>query len=108
MSNITVEHNPTQTKLDQLGVSKWPTWQKEVSTFPWFFPEQEVAYILEGECIITPEGGAPVKFGKGDIVTFPAGTKASWQVVTPLHKHYKLDGNALTQAWLRIKAKIFG
>ena len=103
---ISVEQTPAQSRLDSLGVSKWPTWQKEVSTFDWIFFEREIAYILDGECVITPIGGAPVSFGKGDLVTFPAGLKASWQVVKPLHKHYRLDGNAVSQAWLRIKAKL--
>lgn len=106
MSNIVVEHNPDPARLDTLGVSKWPTWSKEVSVFPWVFPEQEIAYILEGECVITPEGGQPVSFGKGDLVTFPAGMKASWEVKQPLHKHYKLDGNALCQIVRRIKLKL--
>ena len=105
-NKITVEKNPPQSRLETLGVSKWATWQKEVSVFPWTFPEQEIAFILEGECVITPTGGSPVTFGKGDLVTFPAGMTASWEVKQPLHKHYKLDGNALTQAWVRIKAKI--
>ena len=103
---INVEQNPAKSRLDGLGVNKWPTWQKEVSSFDWTFHEQEIAYILEGECVITPIGGAPVTFGKGDLVTFPAGLKASWQVLKPLHKHYQLDGNALSQAWLRLKAKL--
>lgn len=106
MNAIIVEKNPAQTELDALGVSKWPTWQKEVSTFDWTFHEQEIAYILDGECVITPIGGAAVTFGKGDLVTFPAGMKASWEVKKPLHKHYKLDGNALTQAFRRIKAAL--
>lgn len=106
MSNIVVEHNPDQARLDTLGVSKWPTWSKEVSVFPWVFPEQEIAYILEGECVITPEGGQPVTFGKGDLVTFPAGLKASWEVKQPLHKHYKLDGNVLCQIVRRLKMKL--
>ncbi|NOT65824.1 MAG: cupin domain-containing protein [Methylotenera sp.] len=106
MNAIIVEKNPAQTKLDTLGVSKWPTWQKEVSTFDWTFHEQEIAYILDGECVITPIGGAAVTFAKGDLVTFPAGMKASWEVKKPLHKHYKLDGNALTQAFRRIKAAL--
>ncbi len=99
---------PSQAQLTSLNVTNWPTWQKEISTFDWTFHEQEMAYILEGECVITPAGGAPVTFGKGDFVTFPAGLKASWQVLKPLHKHYKLDGNALTQAFKRVKAAIFG
>ncbi len=105
-NQITVEKNPAQGRLDTLGVSKWATWQKEVSVFPWTFPEQEVAYILEGECVITPTGGAPVSFGKGDLVTFPAGMTASWEVKKPLHKHYKLDGNILSQSFRRIKAAL--
>lgn len=104
MSNIVVEHSPAQSRLDALGVAKWPTWSKENSVFPWFFHEQEIAWILEGECVITPEGGAPVIFGKGDLVTFPAGMKCSWEVRQPLHKHYHLDGNAITQALRRIRA----
>lgn len=106
MQTIVVDKKPAQSKLDSLNVAKWPTWQKEVSVFPWAFPEQEIAYILEGECVITPEGGKPVKFGKGDLVTFPAGLKAQWEVKKPLHKHYKLDGNIITQALRRIKMKI--
>lgn len=106
MSQIIVEKNPSQTRLNALNVTKWPTWKKEVSVFPWVFPEQEIAYILEGECVITPEGGSPVSFGKGDLVTFPAGLRASWEVKQPLHKHYQLDGNALCQIWRRLKIKL--
>ena len=106
ISQITVEETPAQSRLDALGVSKWPTWQKEISTFPWTFHEQEIAYILEGECVITPTGGAPVSFGKGDLVTFPADMTASWQVIKPLHKHYQLDGNIVSQTFKRIKAAL--
>lgn len=103
MNQIIVEQNPEQARLDALGVSKWPTWEKEVSVFPWTFPEQEIAYILEGECVITPIGGSAVTFGKGDLVTFPAGMTCSWEVVKPLHKHYHLDGSWLSQSFRRIK-----
>jgi uncharacterized protein len=102
-TQITVENDPAQSRLDTLGVSKWPTWQKEISIFDWVFPEQEIAYILEGECVITPTGGAPVSFGKGDLVTFPAGMKASWEVKQPLHKHYQLDGSLIGRIFRRAK-----
>ncbi len=104
MSSIVVEHHPDNARLDALGVSGWPTWSKEVSVFPWYFHEQEIAWILEGECVITPEGGVPVTFGKGDLVTFPAGMKCSWDVRQPLHKHYHLDGSKLGQVVRRIRA----
>lgn len=106
VKEITVEHNPSQSKLDTLNVSKWPTWQKEVSTFPWSFPEQEIAYILEGECVVTTCCGTTVTFGKGDLVTFPAGVKITWEVKQALHKHYQLDGNIVTQTFKRIKAAL--
>lgn len=105
-NKITVEKNPKQSRLDALGVTKWPTWQKEVSVFPWTFPEQEIAYILDGECVITPIGGAAVKFGKGDLVTFPAGMTASWEVKKPLHKHYQLDGSLIGRIYRRLKLKL--
>jgi len=103
---ITVEKKPTPDRLEALGVNKWPTWKKEVSVFPWFFPEQEIAYILEGECVITPVDGKPVKFGKGDLVTFPAGMNASWEVKKPLHKHYHLDGSLIGRIYRRLKLKL--
>jgi len=89
MRNIIVEHNPSPEKLQALGVSSWPTWSKEVSKFPWTYSEQEVAYVLQGEVTVTPDGGAPVSFGKGDLVTFPAGMSCTWEVKAPLRKHYR-------------------
>ena len=31
---IKIEHQPTQERLNELGVSKWEIWKKEVSKFP--------------------------------------------------------------------------
>ena len=74
MTNIIIEHNPDADRLTELGVAKWPTWSKEVSVFPFTFDDQETAYILEGECVITPDnGGEPVHFSAGDFLIFPAG-----------------------------------
>jgi uncharacterized cupin superfamily protein len=51
-----------------------------------------VAYILEGEVTVTPKnGGPPVSFGEGDLVTFPAGLSCLWEVKKPLRKHYHFD-----------------
>ncbi|MDR2219714.1 MAG: cupin domain-containing protein [Methylobacillus sp.] len=90
MSKIIVEHNPDPARLKSMGVSSWPTWSKEVSTFPWNFGEKEVAYLLEGDVIVTPDDGEPVHFGKGDLVTFPEGMSCTWEVKQPVHKHYSL------------------
>ncbi|HEY8084971.1 MAG TPA: cupin domain-containing protein [Methylophilaceae bacterium] len=89
MSKIIVEHDPSPERLSQLGVTNWSTWAKEVSIFPWTYSEQEIAYVLEGEIIVTPKGGEPVSFGKGDLVTFPAGMACTWDVRKALRKHYR-------------------
>lgn len=92
MSKVVIEHNPDASRLEELGVSSWPTWSKEVSVFPFDFDDQETAYILEGECVITPDdGGEPVHFGAGDLVVFPAGLSCTWEVRKALKKHYSYD-----------------
>lgn len=111
MRKIIVKKKPPQDELDALKVKKWPTWEKEVSAFNWVFPEQEMAYIVEGECLVTPfdehnKSGVTIKFSKGDLVTFPAGLSVKWEIIKPLHKHYKLDGSIIHQAFRRLKLKL--
>jgi len=80
---------PTKEKLESLDVSSWPIWEKEVSEFPWEYDESETCYILEGDVIVTPEKGTPVRFGKGDLVVFPSGLKCRWRINQPVRKHYR-------------------
>ena len=88
MSQITIEHNPSEERLKELGVAAWPIWEKEISKFPIDFDETETAYVLEGEIIVTPVGGKPVRILPGDLVVFPEGLDSLWEVVKPLRKHY--------------------
>jgi len=89
MSNVSINHAPGKNQLDQLKVKTWPIWEKEVSEFPWHYDEMETCYLLEGDVEVTPEGGQPVRFGKGDLVTFPQGMSCTWKVLKPVRKHYK-------------------
>jgi uncharacterized protein len=89
MAVIKVEKDPSESALDALGVRDWPTWTKEVSTFPWSYDEPETCFFLEGDVIVTPDGGEPVAVGKGDLVTFPAGMSCTWHVRKPVRKHYR-------------------
>lgn len=91
MSKITIEHNPSEARLQELDVANWPIWEKEVSKFPIDFDETETAYVLEGEIIVTPVGGEPVRIVPGDLVMFHAGLDSLWEVVKPLRKHYHYD-----------------
>jgi hypothetical protein len=88
MPGILIEHNPSPAKLDVIGVYDWPIWSKEVSTFPWTYDRRETCYLLEGEVIVTPQGGEPVHIVAGDFVTFPQGMSCTWKILQPVRKHY--------------------
>ena len=89
MDPILVEHNPSPMKLDVIGVYDWPIWNKEPSTFPWIYDQKETCYLLEGEAVVTPDGGAPVTIVEGDLVMFPAGMSCTWEIRRPVSKHYR-------------------
>ena len=88
MSKITVDKNPDDDQLEKLGVKSWPIWEKEESEFPWSYSDKETCYLLEGEVEVTPDGAQPVKFSKGDLVTFPKGMSCKWKITKAVRKHY--------------------
>jgi uncharacterized cupin superfamily protein len=90
MAHIEIVNNPDTHRLDEMQISRWPIWTKEVSEFPWFYDEPETCYFLEGEVVVTPEGGAPVTMGKGDLVTFPQGMACTWTIHQAVKKHYRM------------------
>ena len=90
MSEITVISSPTEARLKELGVFSWSIWEKEPSEFPWSYDSQEICYFLDGDVVVTPDGGEPVTMGKGDLVTFPAGMSCTWRIREGVRKHYKL------------------
>lgn len=86
---ISIDRQASSERLQELGVYSWPIWTKEVSEFPWTYGEQETCYLLAGEVIVTPDGGEPVQFGQGDLVTFPAGMSCTWKILQDVKKHYQ-------------------
>jgi hypothetical protein len=90
MKAIHVEHQPDQSRLTELGVYAWPVWEKAASRFPWVYDEQETAYILEGEVLVSAEDGSEsVELKAGDLVVFAAGLSCEWDIRQDLRKHYK-------------------
>jgi len=87
-TDILVESQPSRDRLSELGVFDWPIWTQAASTFPWAYGDAETCYFLEGDVVVTPEGGLPVKMGKGDLVRFPACMSCTWEIHAAVKKHY--------------------
>ncbi len=88
--DICCEHKPSPAKLEVLGVDHWAVWKKGVAEFPWSYDQTETCYILRGRFTVTPAGGEPQTFARGDLITFPAGLSCTWKVLEPVEKHYRL------------------
>jgi len=86
---ITVTSSCPKSTIDELGIKDWPIWTCEPSTFPWTYADQETCLLLEGDVTVTPDGGDSVRFGRGDLVVFPAGMSCVWKVHQPVRKHYR-------------------
>ena len=91
MPDIIVIKKPSKEQLLVLGVYDWSIWSKEVSTFPWNYESNETCLFLQGDVIVTPDGGEPVHMGKGDLVTFPKGMSCIWEIREDVRKHYRFD-----------------
>ncbi|AMM40493.1 cupin [Candidatus Desulfofervidus auxilii] len=87
MNEIKIE-KPDQERLKKMGVFSWPIWEKEVSCFDWHYDETEVCYLLKGKVVVKTKDGKEVKFGAGDLVTFPKGLSCVWDIKEPVKKHY--------------------
>jgi len=91
VDQILVEKKVSSMKMEVMGVFDWAIWEKEVSEFPWTYEMTESCYFVEGEAIVTPEGGEPVHMGRGDYVIFPKGMKCTWKILDAVEKHYNLS-----------------
>lgn len=89
MNEIQIEKNPSPAKLEVIGVYGWPTWEKEVSEFDWFYNKKESCYIISGKATITTEAGEVVEIEDGDYVTFPQGLKCVWKITEDIEKYYR-------------------
>ncbi len=85
---IILERNPSPMKLEVMGVERWGIWRKRVSSFPWNYNQQETCYILRGRFTVTPDGGEPQEFKRGDLITFPAGMSCTWDIQEDVEKYY--------------------
>jgi len=64
-----------------------PIWECGVSEFDWYYDQQEICLLIEGEVTVEYEGGS-ASFEAGDYVIFPKGMSCVWKVAKPVKKHY--------------------
>ena len=52
------------------------------------YEKWEYCHFQEGDCIITPEGQAPIHLRAGDIFIVEPGMKGTWEVVETVRKYF--------------------
>jgi len=89
MSEVKIR-KPSDKRLEELNVDSWGVWEKEESSFDWYYSQPETFYVLEGKARVeTPKD--EVSFGVGDLVTFPEGMETTWHVIEPIKKKYTFE-----------------
>lgn len=63
-------------------------WICEPGEFEWVFGGDECLIVLEGEVIITQEGGESHTLCTGDMIYFPIGAKTNWKITKRLKEFY--------------------
>ncbi|TYQ13080.1 UNVERIFIED_CONTAM: hypothetical protein Cloal_4129 [Acetivibrio alkalicellulosi] len=74
----------------QLGIDTWSRWECEPDTFDWEYPEQETAYVFEGDVIVTTQD-EEVHITENMLVSFPKGLKCTWKVQKTIKKVYTFN-----------------
>ncbi|XP_010918968.1 uncharacterized protein [Elaeis guineensis] len=91
---ITVERNPPEPRLLELGIKSWPKWGCPPGKFPLKYDAEETCYLLRGKVKAYIKGSSEcVEFGAGDLVVFPRGLSCTWDVSVAVDKHYKFDSS---------------
>ncbi|KAF0892969.1 hypothetical protein E2562_021275 [Oryza meyeriana var. granulata] len=92
--SITVEKNPPEARLLQLGIKSWPKWGCPPGKFPLKFDARLTCFLLKGRVKASVKGsGKCVEFGAGDLVVFPKGLSCTWDVAVGIDKHYNFDSS---------------
>ena len=88
--SIIVTYSCPESRVEELGIKKWPIWSCDECSFEWTQDDKETCLFLEGEVTITPEEGQPIKFGAGDLVIFPEGMNCTRDILhQAVRKHYR-------------------
>jgi uncharacterized cupin superfamily protein len=60
-------------------------WECTPGVFEWRYDDDETIYVMAGEAFLVRDG-AERRFGTGDMVFFPAGSRCIWRVTKTVRK----------------------
>jgi uncharacterized protein len=104
-SNVDAEaYEPFMVGDRQIGVVHWlrdtaggegilwtGLWKAEPGSFDYVFESDETFLLLSG-AVTVDTGDESVELKKGDMVSFVAGTRATWHVLEPSKKFFVVSG----------------
>ena len=61
-------------------------WDCTAGRFQWHYDIDETVHFVEGSVTISADGMPPRRFGPGDVIFFPAGSTATWEVESYIRK----------------------
>jgi len=61
-------------------------WECTPGSFKWHYTKDETVLFLSGEAFMINEEGEERRFGAGDLIFIPAGTKCNWRVTEQIRK----------------------
>jgi uncharacterized cupin superfamily protein len=61
-------------------------WRCSAGSFEWIYDDEETIYVIDGGMRLTYPNGEVREVGKGDVVYFPAGTRAHWEIASHVEK----------------------
>ncbi|AES81661.1 putative rmlC-like jelly roll protein [Medicago truncatula] len=92
---ITIERNPSQSRLAELNIKCWPKWGCSPGKYQLKFDAEETCYLLKGKVKAYTKGSSDfVEFGAGDLVTIPKGLSCTWDVSVAVDKYYKFESSS--------------
>lgn len=68
------------------GATKPGVWRCTPGVWRRQVVQAEFCLFLEGDCVFTPDGGAPMTIGAGEAVYFPANSAGVWDIRTTATK----------------------
>lgn len=85
-----LEGNPVARNRELSHSDDWSAWTMvwdcTAGRFQWHYDIDETVHVVEGSVTISADGMAARRFGPGDVVFFPAGSVATWEVESYIRK----------------------